>query len=372
MLHAAPESSADLFHAVPASIGDAFTYLEGADGRQVAVISVLDRDAVTAVGVEVVDPSTLGRDELAEAGVEPLAADAELALRAVHSLGEEAVVVPPDFPLWVADHLRAAGVGVTVDADRFMHRRRVKTPAQLAGIRRAQKAADAAMAVARDLLIELAPGLTSEAVREAMQSVCSGLACDLPDDVIVASGPQSALGHESGHGPIAAGVPVVVDIWPHDRASRCWADMTRTFVAGGGEPSAELAEYWALCDASLRAVLAAIRPGVAGGELYALSCEPFEAAGKPTQRTKAPGTPLDEGYYHSLGHGVGLELHERPYLGRASDDLVAGDVIAVEPGCYRPGFGGCRLEDLVLVTEDGCEVLTEFAYTPFRPVPSSA
>ena len=64
----------------------------------------------------------------------------------------------------------------------------------------------------------------------------------------------------------------------------------------------------------------------------------------------------------SLGHGVGLELHERPYLGRASDDLVVGDVIAVEPGCYRPGFGGCRLESLVLVTEDGGRVLTDFPY----------
>jgi Xaa-Pro aminopeptidase len=371
MLHAAPETSADLFHAIPAPIGDAFTYLEGGDGRRLAVVSVLDRDAVTATGVEVVDPSTLGRDELTEAGVEPLAADAELALRAVRSLGEELVLVPPDFPLWVADHLRAHGIGVTVDADGFMRRRRVKTPAQLAGIRRAQQAAGAAMAVARDLLLELAPGLTSEAVREAMQAVCAGLRCDLPDDVVVASGPQSALGHESGHGPIASGAPVVVDIWPRDRVSRCWADMTRTFVAGGGEPPAELAEYWALCDASLRAVLAAIRPGVAGGELYAISCEPFEAAGKPTQRTKAPGVPLDEGYYHSLGHGVGLEIHERPYLGRASDDLVAGDVIAVEPGCYRPGFGGCRLEDLVLVTASGAEVLTDFPYAPGGPVPSS-
>lgn len=360
MLHAAPESSADLFHAVPAAIGDAFTYLETDDGRRVAVVSVLDRDAVTRTGVEVVDPSTLGRDELTAAGVDPLAADAELALRAATSLGVDGVLVPPDFPLWVADHLREHGVTVTVDADRYMHRRRAKTPAQLAGVRRAQKAADAAMAVARDLLHGLGPALTSEAVREAMQSVCAVMGCDLPDDVIVASGAQSALGHESGHGLIAAGVPVIVDIWPRDRESRCWADMTRTFVAGGGEPPAELAEYRALCEESLRAVLAAIRPGVAGGELFAISCEPFEAAGKPTQRTKPPGVPLEEGYFHSLGHGVGLELHERPYLGRASDDLVAGDVIAVEPGCYRPGFGGCRLEELVLVTDSGCEVLTDF------------
>jgi Xaa-Pro aminopeptidase len=71
---------------------------------------------------------------------------------------------------------------------------------------------------------------------------------------------------------------------------------------------------------------------------------------------------LEEGFFHSLGHGVGLEVHEAPTLGRGADQLVAGDVVALEPGCYRPGFGGCRLEDLVLVTEDGAQVLTDFPY----------
>jgi len=361
ILHAAPEVSADLFHAVPAGIGDAFTYLE-AGGRRVAIVSVLDRDKVVEAGVEVIDPSEIGRDELSAAGVAPLEADAELALRAARSLGIGRAVVPPDFPLLVADHLRAGGVELVVDADAFMLRRRAKSGAQLEGIRRAQRAADAAMVVARDLLHECRDGLTSEAVREAMQARCGELGADLPEDVIVASGPQSAIGHESGRGPIAPGAPVIVDIWPRDKASRCWADMTRTFVAGGGEPPAELAELWRLCRESLDLVHPAIRPGVAGGELFRLSCEPFHSAGKPTQLSKAPGAILEEGYYHGLGHGVGLEIHERPYLGRASDDLVVGDVIAVEPGCYRPGFGGCRLEDLVLVTEDGAEVLTDFPY----------
>jgi Xaa-Pro aminopeptidase len=71
---------------------------------------------------------------------------------------------------------------------------------------------------------------------------------------------------------------------------------------------------------------------------------------------------LKDGFYHSLGHGVGLEVHEQPTLGRGPGELVAGDVIAVEPGLYRHGYGGCRLEDLVHVTEDGAEVLTDYPY----------
>jgi Xaa-Pro aminopeptidase len=361
LLHAAPETSADLFHAVPAGIGDAFTFVE-VDGHGTAAVSALDRDMVAASGADVVDPAELGRDELIGSGLGMEAMDAEMALRLCRRLGVERAVVPGDFPVIVADHLRAEGLELVVDPDTFMRRRRVKTPAQIEGMRRAQKAADAAMAVARDLLHECRDGLTAEAVRAALQAVCAERGADLPDDVIVAPGTQGANGHESGHGPVEPGVPVVVDIWPRDKASRCWADMTRTFVAGGGEPPAELAEFWALCKESLDAVHAAIRPGVAGGELFGISCEPFERAGKPTQRTKEPGRPLAEGYFHSLGHGVGLEVHERPHLGRLSDDLVAGDVIAVEPGCYRPGFGGCRLEDLVLVTQDGGEILTDFAY----------
>jgi len=363
LMRAAPPQSADLFHAIPLDIIDPFLYAE-LDGRRVAVNGVLERDRIGALGggVEVLDPFELGLDELLDRGVPFLEAELECDVRACRRVGLERVRVPPDFPLAWADALREAGIEVRVDAQAFDLRRRRKTDAQLAGIRRAQAAADAAMGTAARLLRELPEGLTCEGVREAMQAVCAEHGAELPDTAIVAHGSQSALGHNEGSGPIDRGGIVLVDIWPRDEASRCWADMTRTFVAGGEAAPAELQEYWELTRASLEAVKAAIRPGAVCRELHALSCEPFEGAGKPTVRTKKPNTALDEGYYHGLGHGVGLEVHERPNLGRSDETLIAGDVVTVEPGCYRPGFGGCRLEDLVLVTEDGCEVLTDFPY----------
>ncbi|MEA2292183.1 MAG: Xaa-Pro aminopeptidase [Solirubrobacteraceae bacterium] len=360
-MYGAPESSPDLFHAVPAGIGDPFLYAE-VGGRRVAVINVLDAANARATGVEVLDPTELDRDELVAGGAGPTELEVETCLRACHALGVTAAIVPFDFPLAVADHLRAGGIALRTDPDAFAARRRVKTRTQLEGIRRAQRAADAAMGVAATLIRELGDGVTSESVRRAMREACDELGCDLPGDVIVAHGPQSASGHDSGHGPIAAGEPVVVDIWPRDRASRCWADMTRTFAAGGGEPPEELARYWRLTRESLDAASAAVRAGAHGRDVYAASCEPYEAAGLPTQRTKPPGQVLQDGYFHGLGHGVGLEIHERPSLGRLGDELVAGDVITLEPGCYRRGFGGCRLEDLVVVTDAGCEVLTDFPY----------
>jgi Xaa-Pro aminopeptidase len=101
---------------------------------------------------------------------------------------------------------------------------------------------------------------------------------------------------------------------------------------------------------------------VNGRELMQLACELFHEHGLKTPLHKDPGEVLDSGFIHGLGHGVGLEVHEKPSLSRSGDDLVPGDVITLEPGLYRAGYGGVRLEDILIVTEDGAEVVTDYPY----------
>jgi Xaa-Pro aminopeptidase len=118
----------------------------------------------------------------------------------------------------------------------------------------------------------------------------------------------------------------------------------------------------ALVREALETARAAIRPGVTGRELHGLACDIFEAAGHRTQRT-GPGEDASEGFQFSLGHGVGLRVHEDPGLGRTGrSPLVAGDVVAIEPGLWEREIGGVRFEDLLVVTDDGSRTLTDYPY----------
>jgi Xaa-Pro aminopeptidase len=363
LIFGAPATSPTLRHEVPLSIIDPFLWAH-VDGRTAAVVSSLEDDAVRAVlpGLEILSPEELGMDELAEAGVPFHELDVEIGARAVERLGIRSAVVPGEFPLALADRLRERGVTLRADFELFTERRRVKTEHELAGIRRAQRAAEAGMAAAASLLRDAGDGtLTAEEVRDAIRNACAALGAPAPAEIIVAPGAQGAAGHDSGSGPLAAGTPIVIDLWPCDEASGCWADMTRTFVIG--DVPDEVAEQHRLTLEALQRSTAAVRAGVPAIEPYARACEVYEEAGHPTQRTKAAGEILRDGFSHSLGHGVGLEVHEPPVLGRSGrEPLVAGDVVTLEPGTYRSGYGGVRLEDLVVVTDGGCEVLTDFPY----------
>lgn len=351
--------SPELRHEVPVSVSDPFVYVEQ-NSTRTAFVGSLELPRLEGIpGLDVVPLEELGLDELVAQGLKWHEMTPELVLRACRSSKMASAVTPRDFPLQVADFLRSHEIELEARGELFDERRRVKTDAELEGIRRAQRAAEKAMTAIRTRLREGLPATAEELQATAMR-VFSDEVMLVDDLVLVSSGAQTTVGHEPGHGPVGESEPIVVDLFPRDPASGCYADMTRTFCLG--EPPEELVRYHELARRALDLAYETIRPGVTGAEAHRVVCGLFEEHGYRTQLSKAPGEVLTEGFFHSLGHGVGLEVHELPGLGRTGEEIVAGDVLAVEPGLYRTGFGGCRLEDLVLVTADGCEVLTDFPY----------
>jgi len=296
--------------------------------------------------------------------------------RFVRDKGVESVSMPPRGPVGTADALRERGIGVAVDTDdRLQEVRAVKTDEEVDAIREAQRANEAAMRAAEELIAgadvagedapadgDADPGtllhegepLTSERVTEEIEVALLRRGCAL-DQTIVAGGAQAADPHDRGSGPLRANEAIIVDIFPRSKATKYNADMTRTFCVG--EPSETLREWYDLTERALDAALDAVEPGATGEDVHAAACEVYEDAGEPTFRTD-PET--ETGFIHSTGHGVGLDVHESPRLASGGEALEPGHVITVEPGLYDPDVGGVRIEDIVVVTEDGYENLTEY------------
>jgi len=220
--------------------------------------------------------------------------------------------------------------------------RRVKDASEIDAIRRAAALTDRAFAHA---LRTLRPGVREvEVALEIERFVRTQGGDGMAFDVIVASGPRSAMPHGTATPkPIEEGELVTIDMGA--RIDGYCADMTRT--VGVGEVSPAHRELFEAVLEAERAALAEVRPGAHGKALDAVARDVLTAHG------------LGEAFSHSLGHGVGLDVHEGPALSaRSNDELAAGMVVTIEPGAYRPGDAGVRIEDLAVVTDDGHEVLS--------------
>jgi Xaa-Pro aminopeptidase len=240
--------------------------------------------------------------------------------------------------------LRAGGLELEPERGLVESLRVVKDEGEVGAIRRACAIADGAIA-------RLAEGrfvgrreaeLAWDLERFAREGGASGLSFD----VAVASGPNGALPHaDPGERRIGSNELVVVD-WGCVVDGYC-SDCTRTFATG--ELDDEAARVYELVRAAQERAVAAVRAGATGREVDEVSRAPIRDAGH------------GEAYGHGLGHGVGLLVHEAPVLRpESTDTLVAGNVVTVEPGIYLAGRFGVRIEDLVVVTDDGCDVLTGF------------
>lgn len=362
--------SGDVRHAIPLSLPDPVLYVEHGDSRHVVADPMEIPMLETLAGVTPHTFAEFDTDSRERSKSEALADRLELAALAVVTLGVRDALVPGSFPLQLADMLRERGVTVTVEDTVFSSRRRRKSPAEVAGVKRAQRAAEAGLEAAVELLYAaeqlggqelIADGapVTAERLKRVIAAVVAahGASCT---DMIVSHGPQTAIGHDMGSGVIRKGEPIIIDIWPRDSESGCYADLTRSLVVG--DVSTPFNHWHETVREVLDRVLALIRPGIGVAEVYESACSFFEEAGYATRRIRQSGDARKPSF-RGLGHGVGLSVHEPPVLEPRSDlQIERGDVLAVEPGLYDPELGGMRLEDLVVVTSDGCEVITESSY----------
>jgi Xaa-Pro aminopeptidase len=279
--------------------------------------------------------------------------------------GVESALVGSRFPLGLADALRERGVSVAPESDdTVMNIRSTKTDEEIDHVRTSQRANEAAMRAAQDLIERASVDgdhlvvdgkiLTSERVKEEIEVTLLRHGCGL-DETIVACGADGADPHDRGGGPLAPDEPIVIDIFPRSKSTRYHADMTRTVVKG--EPSEEVTRRHETTREAMAAAFDALEPGTTGETVHGRVCAVYESAGYATLRSDES---TETGFIHSTGHGVGLDVHELPRVAPSGGELEPGHVVTIEPGLYDPAVGGLRIEDLVVITEDGYENLTEY------------
>ena len=361
LIHGDTMRSPELRHEVPVPIPDAFLYAEKG-GRRVAILHSLEIPRVRqdAPGLEIIPLEQLGIDELLAQGKPYWQTELEIAVRACREMGMERPAVPPGFPVAHADYLRANGIEVVVERELFDNRRRSKNETEIAGIRRAQRACEAALDASRELLRTAEPNgggleldgepLTCERIKRAIEDVFADHGVE-GSDMIVSHGAQTAVGHDMGSGQIAPNEPIVFDLFPRDKETGCYADMTRTYVVG--EPSDEMKEWYRLVKGALETSTAGVKPGVNGRTCSSASATfsrgGLQDAAEQGARRGARGRLLPRARPRRRPRGARAAVA----WAAPARDLVPGDVITIEPGLYRSGYGGLRLEDIVLVTDDG-------------------
>lgn len=362
LIIAASEASADLFYATGFLAPDPFVYLR-ADGRSVILASDLEIDrAKRQARVDEVWPLRRYEDRARARGVAQPGL-VESAAEALRELGVGGVVVPSTFPVAHADALRARGWAVTPHPDPFFEGRLRKGPQEVQHIvetqRRTETALGEAIAAIREaevrdgVLHREGEPLTSEAIKALLARRLLEMGC-LARHSIVACGADGCDPHHEGAGPLRADESIILDVFPQSLATRYHADITRTVVKGrASDPLKRMHE--AVLRGQERA-LQLIRGGADGTAIHAEVEAIFAAAGFSTGEVEG----RMQGFFHGTGHGVGLEIHEPPRIAKRGAVLQAGMVVTVEPGLYYPAWGGVRIEDLVVVTETGCENLTHF------------
>ncbi len=361
LIVAASETCADLLYASGFMAPDPFIWLQVEGLEPMIVINTLEYDRAVEQcrrGLAVVNRETFFSEGEGDKTTENLLVE----ITSHHGIDE--VEIPRDFPVFYADAMREVGVRTVCAGAGFFPERACKNDDEIEAITAGLRAAEAAERRVAAILSEAPVNpdgtmtwdgepLTSERMRFEVAVILlrhGGVAAS----TIVAGGAQGAQPHNAGSGPLYAGQPIVTDIFPRMTQNGYWGDITRTFVKGKAPKIVKQA--FEAVRAARDEAKQMIRAGVKACEVHNLAALIMKDRGFPTGRNEKG----DYGFIHSLGHGVGLEIHEYPRLSRFNDQpLEAGQVITVEPGLYYPEWGGIRIEDMVVVEKNGCRCLND-------------
>ena len=366
LIIASSENCADLYWATKFYVPDPIVFIEHR-GRKILVASDLEVSrARKEADVDQVLSSTHYENQLKKSGRQRKRGDvldAILKERKIRTLE-----VPSDFPIREAENLRQFGYRLEIASDPYYPARAIKTQEEKKSITQALRMTEAGIQAAIDVLRNSkiqkpkkkngnlplfwnGSPLTSEILRSVIERTMMEKGA-LGQHTIVACGSQAADPHCRGTGALYANQTIVMDVFPKSMKTGYYGDITRTVVKG--RASDDLKRMYAAVKKSQENGIRAIHAGVDAAKVHAKVSQTLVDAGFETGIVN--GKP--QGFIHSTGHGLGLEIHEAPRVSRISETLKAGHVVTVEPGLYYEDKGGIRIEDVVFVTRTGCEVLT--------------
>jgi len=349
------ESGPDIHYLCGAEPPEGSVLIKNGSRCELLVSSMEKRrlDRQTKPGVKVLS--------VAQLGLESDSTRAQWVCTRLEQLQIKKVGITPDFPVGLQRNLIRRRIKTVLCSEPVCPKRAVKSDVEIKSIRLAQRAAVQGIKTAQQLMTEsrIAPGgallhkgnpLISEMVRAVIHKRLMDFDCTA-EETIVAGGIFSADPHERGAGPLRAGEPIVIDIFPR-HSSGYWGDITRT-VCRGPAP-AKLKKMYNAVKAAQAAALKKVKAGTWTDAIHKAAAEELERRGFKTETLNG----ISQGFIHGTGHGLGLEIHEAPRISAASrQKLRAGNVITIEPGLYYPDFGGVRIEDTILVTKDGYKML---------------
>ncbi|MCP4177237.1 MAG: aminopeptidase P family protein [bacterium] len=360
MIFASTEESADLLYATGFMAPDPYIFFEANESKYI-VVTALEYERAKKQSKN--DVKVLERDEILDHDVEKSAENVLLSVTKKYPC--KTWCIPKTFPFFYAEFLKKNGVEIECKNEEFFPSRRTKTKSEVKYINDAMRMTESGMLRAENIIREATidsdgnliynnEKLTSEFLIKAinLDIVANG---GFASETIASSGVQSSIPHETGYGVIKQGVPIIVDIFPKVEATGYHGDMTRTFVKGKACETLKNA-YNAVKkarDYAKKNISAGIIPDILQNEIINMLDDDGFKTGKKD------GSYF--GFFHGLGHGVGLEVHELPRCGSlVTEPLKAGDIVTVEPGVYYSDWGGVRLEDILLVTENGNECITQY------------